>query len=214
MDRNLIETVSHFKFLGITLDSTLNFELHYQLIYKKLSQFSFIIRKLSLVLPTSCLRTLYFAYCHSNLTYGFMIWYPLIRKCSQQMLYVLQKRLVCAINKISPHQHCMPFFKQDRIPTLQDQLKLENCKLIHRILNKDCPVTICRLFDGIDNNADNNVKTRSQCIGVQSHRNHKFNLSFLSKSVIDWSKLKVDLKRIGNTRLFAKHLKNGLIDKY
>ena len=94
LNNEKIECVTNFKFLGVYLDSSLCFENHYSVVMSKLLQSQFIIRKLSLVLPGSCLRTLYFAYFHSNLTYCINVWYPLLRKACRNSLYLLQKRTV------------------------------------------------------------------------------------------------------------------------
>ena len=81
-----IDNVQCFKFLGVILDPGLTFESHYALLHKKLTQFSFIIKKLSLNLPRYCLRTLYFAYFQSNLSYCVSIWFPLLCKKYQDRL--------------------------------------------------------------------------------------------------------------------------------
>ena len=130
IDGQLIETVKEFKFLGMYLDITLDFDIHYCSLYKKLTQFCFIIQKLGQFLPRTCLRTLYFKYVHSHLTYDLYIWYPLLSKFAQNTLYLIQKRILRSICKISMQTHCMPFFCEEKILILGDQLLLEYAKLI------------------------------------------------------------------------------------
>ena len=57
-DGEKIEQVSSLKFLGMVLDVQLNFEGHYNSLYDKLCKASFVIRKVSSFLPTSCTRNL------------------------------------------------------------------------------------------------------------------------------------------------------------
>ena len=94
LNKQPIECVCDFKFLGVHLDNTLNFDSHYLVVYKKLLQAEFLICKLSTFLPSSCLRTLYYAYFHANLSYCLLIWYPLLKKSQQNVIYVKQKQIV------------------------------------------------------------------------------------------------------------------------
>ena len=107
-----IEMVTYFKFLGIYLDQELNFEKQYQIIYNKLVQFIFIVRKLTKLLPLICLRSLYFAYFHSYLTYCSIVWVQGLRKQQQNCLYKLQKCIVRLVARKSSLEHCMPVFKK------------------------------------------------------------------------------------------------------
>ena len=156
VDGQTIDSVECFKFLGISIDNTLHFEKHYSSLHSSLLKSSSVIKILGKSLPTCCLRTLYFAYFHSNLVYGLCIWYPLLSKCRQDALYVLQKCITHSICKVLYRQHCMPLFKNQKILSLQDQILLDNCKLITRLdlgeqlfsINKNnvtcCPSVIIR----------------------------------------------------------------------
>ena len=146
-DEEKIEVICSFKLLGLVVDQELSFNDHYQLVYKKLVQFTFIVRKLVKMLPLSCLRTLYFAYFHSNLIYCLPIWLPLISKKCQDAIYVLQKCIVRAISGKSMRIHCMPLFKENGILTLMDQIYLDSCKLMSKVMSSACPQPVIHLFD-------------------------------------------------------------------
>ena len=137
VDSELIGPAKEFKFLGLTLDSELKFESHYLGLYEKLSKARFLIRSLSKYLPSDCLRILYYAYYHSHLTYCLMVWWPLVSKSAQEMIQKLQKRIVRAVCKVNFRAHCMPLFKREKIIVVQDQIVVENCKLMHRIYNNN-----------------------------------------------------------------------------
>ena len=146
IDGQVIDMVTHFKFLGILLDNKLSFENHYENLSKKLSSFHFIARKLHLILPEICLRTIYFAYFHANLIYGISLWYPLLKKSAQKALYVTQKRIVRVISGASPIQHCMPLFRKQSILTVSDVILIDNCKLMYYVNNFLCPPPVSYLF--------------------------------------------------------------------
>ena len=83
-----LEMVIEFKFLGIYLDCLLSFELHFRELYTKLNKSTVVICKLAQILPGSCLQKLYFAYYHSHLSYGQLIWWSLLSKQQQNKLQV------------------------------------------------------------------------------------------------------------------------------
>ena len=169
---------------------------------------SFLVRKLGSVLPRSCLRTLYFAYFNSHLSYCMHIWFPLLRKVEQNSLFVMQKCLVRLICGVPRTQHCMPLFKKEMIITLWDLIILENCKLMHRLCYNLCPRAIEKMFDR------NKYNTRSGAFSVSQHKIKKFNDSFLCKSIQDWAKVPVELRLIEKRNRFVKHFKMKLVAKY
>jgi hypothetical protein len=57
-------------FLGVTLDSTLSWQGHITKVLTKLNSVCFAIRILKSFLTIEDLRTVYFAYVHSVITYG------------------------------------------------------------------------------------------------------------------------------------------------
>ena len=138
VENQLIETVTNFKFLGIHLDNAMMFSVHHDELISKLLKSSFVIKTLSKFLPSSIMRTLYFAYYESHLVYGCCIWYPLLSKQSQVALYQLQKCLICTLCNVPFRSHCMPLYKKLSIMTLPDLVKLENCKLCYRVVSGLC----------------------------------------------------------------------------
>ena len=202
-----IECATEFKFLGLTLDVTLAFDQHFLNLYRKLMQAHFIIHKLNKIFPNEVLWTLYFAYYHSNLMYCLLVWYPLLHKKHQNSLYMSQKRMIRLISGVSLRAHCMPLFKARNVLVIQDQLTLENCKLIYRVESKNCPLPIVNLFEVGQYNTRCNINMRV-------HRSAKYNNSFLCKSILDWTKLEMNCRAIDKIKPFAKRIKADLIRKY
>ena len=126
VDGESIEMVFELKFLGITLDAELSFGPQFRILYDKLLKSCFVIKHLSRILPSFCVRSLYYAYFYSHLTYCLPVWYPLLNQSSQNSLHVLHKRLIRAVSGAAYRQHCMPLFKKQKILMLRDQLTLDN----------------------------------------------------------------------------------------
>ena len=146
VDNEKIENLKSFKFLGITIDSALNFQAHYNDLYNKLLKVMFIIRYLAKILPPICVHSLYFAYFHSHLTYGLPVWYLLLNAMSQNSIILLQKRITRSTCNANFREHCMPLFKKLGVLTLGDGLLVSYVKLLHRIESGVCPTPLKNLY--------------------------------------------------------------------
>ena len=73
-NNSLISCYNSYKYLGITIDSKLNFKTHIEKITFKISRSVGILNKLRYILPTSSLADLYFAFVHSHFLFGLTIW--------------------------------------------------------------------------------------------------------------------------------------------
>jgi hypothetical protein len=73
-EHNHIENSQSPSFLGIVLDKTLSWQLHIDKICAKLKSACYILRTLNPILSVSNLKTIYFSYIHSIITYGIIFW--------------------------------------------------------------------------------------------------------------------------------------------
>ena len=69
-EHNHIENSQSTSFMGIILDKTLSWQLHIDKICAKLKSACYILRTLNPILSVSNLKTIYFSYIHSIITYG------------------------------------------------------------------------------------------------------------------------------------------------
>jgi hypothetical protein len=90
-DGEFLTEVLNFKLLGPHNDKHLNWQRHIEKLLPKLSAVCYTIRKLSSVLNTEVLRTVYFENFHSLLEYGIIFW----GKSSHiGYIFLLQKRII------------------------------------------------------------------------------------------------------------------------
>jgi hypothetical protein len=71
---NVIENVSSFEYLGLTLDSQLNWYAHIDKILRRISPMVGLLRRLKRLLPRNLLWQYYYSYIHSQLTYMIIVW--------------------------------------------------------------------------------------------------------------------------------------------
>jgi len=87
---NPINYRSSTNFLGLTLDSTLSWKTHIDQLSSKLNLACYVIRSLKFVISTKNLRTIYFSYVHSIITYGVIFW----GNSSYSNIFKLQKSAI------------------------------------------------------------------------------------------------------------------------
>jgi len=106
------------RFLGLTLDSTLSWNLHIEQLNSKLNSACHVIRLLKTIISTKNLRIVYFAYVHSIITYGIVFWGS---SPYSKNIYKLQKRVIRIIMKVDNRVSCHELFKKLNILPLYSQ---------------------------------------------------------------------------------------------
>ena len=69
-----IQHVNVIKYLGIEIDSQLNFKSHIENVQSKTAKEVGILFKLNKILSSNALLMLYYTLAHPHLTYGILIW--------------------------------------------------------------------------------------------------------------------------------------------
>jgi hypothetical protein len=71
---NFINNSNSTKFLCLTFDSTLSWKTHIDQLSSKLNSACYIIRSHRSIISSKNLRTIYFSYLHSIITYDIIFW--------------------------------------------------------------------------------------------------------------------------------------------
>jgi hypothetical protein len=113
-----ISNSTETKFLGLIIDETLSWNQHVDQIGTKLCSAHCALRNLKHIVPQSTLRTIYYAYIHSILSYGIIFWG---RSTNVSKLFILQKRIIRIITNTGVRESCKEAFKNMEIMTLYSQ---------------------------------------------------------------------------------------------
>ena len=70
----LLENKNEVKFLGVYIDSKLNWKSHISFLRSKISKSIAILKLLKFIYPTKILRTIYMSLIYSHLNYCNLIW--------------------------------------------------------------------------------------------------------------------------------------------
>jgi hypothetical protein len=91
---NQINVNHSINFLGLTPDTTLSWTVHIGQLIPKLNPACYVIRSLKSVMSTKELKIICFAYVHSIITFGIILWGNSPHSIN---IFVLQKRIIRTI---------------------------------------------------------------------------------------------------------------------
>jgi hypothetical protein len=113
-----IANVYNTKFLGLTFDKTLSWRTHIDTIISKLSSASFVMRVVKPFLSLDSLKTVYYSFFHSVMTYGLIFWG---NSHHTNIIFRLQKIIIRIIVGIRGRGSCREHFKKLKILPLHTQ---------------------------------------------------------------------------------------------
>ena len=103
------------KLLGFHLDSKLTWAVHLENLSTRLARNLYLLRQLGQNVSPDVVRAAYFAFFHTHLQYGILIW----GHCGNQLpIFRMQKAAVRAISGVNCRTTCRPFFISQKILTL------------------------------------------------------------------------------------------------
>ena len=197
------------KFLGVWLDSNLDWNKHFSFICSKLKQNTGLMRRCKNLLTTSTLRSVYFAHIHSHLSYSILVWGSTIK---QSVISKLQKMQNTCIKILKPNMGLREGFKELKIPTVNQLINIELCKFFYKLVNKKLPIS---LTDCVPSDSKGCSLLKSHQYGTR--KKHLPNLpivhdlqhkrSFLTRSNVLYNELPDTIKNSSTLVHFAQKVK-------
>ena len=129
-----IERVQHYNFLGLILDTHLNWHKHIEKIANKCSRTIGIINKLKYVLPKSIRIILYNSLILPHINYCLMIWGYQCNRITK-----LQKKAIKIIYVTKYNSHTEPLFKILCVLKVEDLLKIQILRFYYKFMHKQLP---------------------------------------------------------------------------
>jgi len=104
--------------LGLTLNTTLNWKHHISELMPRLNKACYAIRSIKLFMSPNVLRSTYFSYAHSIMSYGLIFWG---NSTDSDDIFEIQKRIIRIIMNSNKNVSCKELFKNLNILLLQSQ---------------------------------------------------------------------------------------------
>jgi len=103
-----ITTAKSTKFLGLTLNTTLNWKHHISELIPRLNKACYAIRSIKPFMSPHVLRCTYFSYAHSIMSYGLIFWG---NSTERNDIFKIQKQLIRIITNSNKNAPCRELFK-------------------------------------------------------------------------------------------------------
>lgn len=190
-----IKQVNETKFLGLYIDSSLNWKTQVDDICKKLSRFSYALYMLRKVADENTLLTAYHAYVGSTLNYGILFWG---NSTDREYAFRAQKKCVRCMCKIKQTDSCKPSFQTLKLLTLPCIYIYEAAIMIKSNIK--------------DYTTLKSVRHKDQLSSIKC-RTSMYSKSVFSMGVKVYNKLPKAIKQIENINNFKTKLKHFLIFK-
>lgn len=129
---NFIETTDSYPLLGINIDKNLNWKTHINKLINRLSSFTYALYELKKVTDLKTAMSAYYAYGHSLLRYGIILWG---NGTDIKELFTLQKRCIRILVNIDVMESCKPHFINLQILTITSLYILEICTFVKKNIN-------------------------------------------------------------------------------
>lgn len=197
LDQNLLPTENNTKFLGIHIDEFLDWSHHIDYLSNKLNKICYSLRIITKYLNDVAKRTLYFANFEATSRFGIIFWGS---NSKLEKIFVIQKRVLRIIYKMSYLQSCRGIFRSKKILTIYALYIYETILFFYK--NRD----------RFNTNTNHKYNTRTKDINYPIHRLTLSEKNPYYMCIRMFNKLNVRIKDARNERLFKKELKNFLID--
>lgn len=189
-----LKELKSVKYLGVVLDSNLNWKQHIHELTKKISRSIGILCKLRHFVPSKILIQIYYSIIFPFLTYGVVIWgntyqtnlYPLV---------TIQKRAVRILSFSHFQAHTSQLFKKFNLLKVMDIIKLYTATFMYQFYKGFLPKSFNDFFTPVCNRHRYNTRLASKssfCL-PQARTNYGiFNIRFSGPKL--WNSIEETLK--------------------
>ena len=115
---SIITNINSTKFLGLTIDCNLSWGEHIMGLSSELNKACYAIRAIKPCMSPSVLRTVYFSYFHSVMSYGIIFWGD---SHFNNNIFKIKKRIIRILANKGKSEPCRALYRQLQILTLPSQ---------------------------------------------------------------------------------------------
>jgi hypothetical protein len=201
-----------YKLLGIHLDEHLNFNFHTNFLCNKLSRSLFCIRRAKNILTPTALKTLYFAFIQSHLSYCPII----LSSISQQnfnQIKLIQKKAIRIITNSSYTAHTAPLFAQLQILPYELIVRQSKLLFMHSVEYNYAPSSFVDVWTKNYVIQGDRPLRNADDFTLPNHRTELFKKSPLYTLPLEWNNLDAT-KYIRNRVTFKTALKYNLLNAF
>ena len=215
LNNNELQKVTNVKFLGVHLQSNLQWNIHINEVAKQISKTIGIISRIKHTVPKSVLVMLYKTLIEPYLTYALTVWGDSNAKTINR-LNILQKRVIRLITNSKYNAHTEPLFKKLNTLKLNDLFKYNCCKLYYKKLHSLLPAYHANLLQTNQEVQPNRLTRQSQYINIKAISANYEKQSLNYKIGTIWNNLPEVIKISADCTYakFSDTVKNHFLSQY
>ena len=138
LDGKRLYPSKYVKYLGILIDSHLNWKYHIKALVPKLARANGMLAKIRHYVNSDSLRSIYFAIFASIMNYGAQIWGQNLNENVKRVIK-LQDKSIRIINFANYQEPVSKLYQKSKILKFADNIKLNNYLYVHDSLNRKLP---------------------------------------------------------------------------
>lgn len=162
-------------------------------------------------MPISIKKLLYYAHTYSHLTYGCVLWGPMLGNEQIKKIEKIVNKIIMSINNIKKTNNYLTLYKNLKLLHFNDIIELEVTKLLYKIVNNLMPDNIKSAFDQTPRHYNTRNRTTPR---IAQHNTNIYNNSFLAKGIILYTQLPENIKNSKHLKQFVKTYKKFKLATY
>ena len=162
IENQTVEKTNEILFLGVTIDTKLQFRSHFLKVLEKVKKGVNAITTVKRTLSFQAKLKIYHSLIHSHFSYCSTIWLPKISKKELKQLSVLQKRALRALFGVRYNCHTGDLFDMSRIIKVEDLCDKEYLITMYKYKEKLLPSAIAKLIDDATTKHKQNTRLINQ----------------------------------------------------
>ncbi|MBN1252581.1 MAG: reverse transcriptase family protein, partial [Bacteroidales bacterium] len=210
LNNQKIERVNEMKYLGLHIDSDLNWNAQVSHVIKKIKPYVGIFRKIAFICGDTVKRMLYYSFFHSNILYLLTIWSGTKRE-NIKKIKTLQNKCLRNLffNKYrTGNIKTDDLYKEQNIIEFENLIDLELKINTHKIIKK-------QLKADIQYNTNSNIHNHDTRQATKIHKLKTKNsygaLSVYNRGINAYNNLSSPLKKLENMNTFKKNIKKSIL---
>lgn len=207
-----IQKIDEMKYLGLTIDSELNWNSHIQKIIKKIKPYIGIFRRISFLCNDDVKKLLYYSFFQSHITYLLTLWSGttqgnidkikvLQNKCLRNLFYNEYRDSRVKTNDI---------YNKHEIMSFDNLINFDLNTNIYKICNNKLKADI--VIEKNENQHSHLTRQAKKLRKIKCKNKHG-ELSIINRCISKYNKLNSPLKNITSCDLFKRELKKQLLER-
>jgi len=212
INNQIIDKKTCVKFLGMYIDSKLDWHEHIKFIRNKLNSSIFAMKRVKYILSSNHLLTLYYSLIYPYLDYGISLW-GTTHKTYTNQIKVMQKKSIRIISNAKYNDHSDPIFKELKLLKLQDIMKIKIAKYMYALHKQILPSPLRDIITTNSSIHSHNTRNINN-FHIESRRTSRASMSLRHKGPLVWYNLPKSIKMSYNSKSFVTNLKKHVLQSY